>query len=110
MKGAAGPRWPFSGAFDVTIERCCFRQRATRGVPVGCCSIATMVRIDHIGTLLLGIGGISGNELLFFVLPLLLAMVFVAWLVLSIVKAITSISESLANISRSLAKIASRGE
>jgi hypothetical protein len=69
-----------------------------------------MIRVDQIGTLLLGIGGISGNELLFFVLPLLLAVVFAVWLALSIVKATTSISDSLANISRSLAKIASRGD
>jgi hypothetical protein len=72
--------------------------------------MASMVRIDHIGTLLLGIGGISGNELLFFVLPLLLAAVFAAWLAFSIVKAISGISESPANISRSLAKISSRGD
>jgi hypothetical protein len=69
-----------------------------------------MVPIDHIGAVLLGIGGISGNELLFFVLPLLLAVVFAVRLTLSIVKALTGISDSLANISRSLAKIASRGD
>jgi hypothetical protein len=55
-------------------------------------------------------GGISGNELLLFLLPLLLAVVFAAWLALSIAKAVTSISDSLSNISRSLNKIASRGD
>jgi hypothetical protein len=79
-------------------------------VPAGCCSIASMFRIGHTGTLLLGIGGISGNELLLFLLPLLLAVVFAAWLALSIAKAVTSISDSLSNISRSLNKIASRGD
>ena len=72
--------------------------------------MASMVRIDHIEALLLGIGGVSGQELLFFVLPLLLAVVFAVRLALSIVKAITNISDSLANISHSLAKIASRGD
>jgi hypothetical protein len=56
----------------------------------------------------LGIGGISGNELLFFVLPLLVIFAFVARLGGSVIKAVRGIADSLASISRSLAKIASR--
>ena len=52
----------------------------------------------------------SGEELLVFVVPVLLAVAFAAGLALSIGKAIGRISDSLANISRSLAKIASRGD
>jgi hypothetical protein len=55
-----------------------------------------------------GFSGMNGNELLFFVLPLLLAVGYLAWLLISAVKAFISISDSLSSISRSLAKIASR--
>jgi len=67
-----------------------------------------MIWHSETGLVLLGIGGISGNELLFFVLPSLVSFVLFAWLAVAVIKAVKSIADSLASRSRSLAEIASR--
>jgi hypothetical protein len=67
-----------------------------------------MTPTEQAGLLLLGVGGVSGNELLIVFLPFLLAAGFLGWVLLTMVNGFRSVTESLAGISRSLEKMASR--
>ena len=69
-----------------------------------------MTSFAYAAMLLLGIGGISGDELLVVFLPFLVALGFLGWVLLTMVRSFQRAAESLASISRSLEKLAARAD